>query len=54
MFTFGWGFLVLLALSVVVWWLAMRFRLPSEVVEENIEATKTESRQEEKELGGAH
>ena len=51
--TFGWGFLILLALSALVWWLAMHFRLPTEEVEKNIEATKAEAAEEEKELGAA-
>jgi amino acid transporter len=48
---FGWGFLVLLALTALVYWLAMRVRLTKEQVEHNLEATKAEAAEEEKELG---
>ena len=44
---------VLLALSAVVWWLALHFRLPNADVERNIEATTAEAAEEEKELGAA-
>jgi len=50
--TFGWGFVVLLALSALVYWLALRFRLPSSAVEENVAATTAEAAEEEAELGG--
>ncbi|MDQ6848542.1 MAG: APC family permease [Actinomycetota bacterium] len=50
---FGWGFLVLLALSALVYWLAMRVRLPRQRVEENIEETIAEAAEEEAELGSA-
>jgi amino acid transporter len=50
---FGWGFLVLLALSAVVWWLALKVRLPKAEAEENIAATMAEAEQEEEELGAA-
>jgi amino acid transporter len=48
---FGWDFVVVLALSVIVWWLALKVRLPKEQVEENIESTKAEAAQEDEELG---
>jgi amino acid transporter len=48
---FGWGFLVIFALCVAVYWLALRVRLPREQVERNIEATTAEAAEEEKELG---
>jgi amino acid transporter len=52
---FGWGFVVVLALCVVVYWLALQVKLPAEQVERNIEATKAEAAEEEHELGaGAH
>jgi amino acid transporter len=51
--TFGWGFVVLLALTAAVYWLALRVRLPKEQVERNIEATRAEAAEEEKELEGS-
>ncbi|MBE7189316.1 APC family permease [Jatrophihabitans endophyticus] len=50
---FGWDFLVVLALSAGVWWLALHDRLPSDRVEEYIEETVSEAAEEEKELGKA-
>lgn len=50
---FGWGFLVTLALSIVVYWLALKVRLPKAQVKVNIEQTKAEAQQEDAELGGA-
>jgi len=50
---FGWGFLILLALSALVWWLALKVRLPKSEQEENIAATMAEAEQEEQELGAA-
>lgn len=50
---FGWDFLVVLALSAGVWWLALHDRLPTERVEEYIEETVAEAAEEEKELGKA-
>jgi amino acid transporter len=53
---FGWGFLVILALSVIVYVLAYSVRMPGGRTEEYLEQTKSESREEERELGsaGAH
>jgi amino acid transporter len=48
---FGLGFIVLLALSAIVYWLAITVRLPKEQVEQNIEATTVEAREEEEQLG---
>lgn len=50
---FGWGFLILLALSAVVYWLAMSVRLQPDEVERNIEVTSAEAQAEEEELGAA-
>ena len=50
---FGWGFIVILALTAAVWWIALKMRLPSEQVEENIKATTAEAEEEEQELGAA-
>lgn len=50
---FGWGFIVLLALSALVYWLAIAVRLPKEQVERNIEATTVEAAEEDKELSGS-
>jgi amino acid transporter len=51
---FGWGFLVILALSAVVYWLAQRMRLPVEQVEAYREETVAESRIDERELADVH
>jgi amino acid transporter len=48
---FGWGFLVLFALTVLVWWLAVRSRLPRERVEEHIRETTAEAAEEDREVG---
>jgi amino acid transporter len=50
--SFGWGFLVLLALSALVYWLAIAVRLPQQRVEENIEITIAEAAEEVTELRG--
>jgi amino acid transporter len=49
--TYGPDFLVILALTLLVYVLALMVRLPEEQVEENIEATKAEAAEEERELG---
>jgi hypothetical protein len=49
--TYGPDFLVILALTLLVYVLALMVRLPKEQVEENIEATKAEAAEEERELG---
>ncbi|CAN5262501.1 APC family permease [soil metagenome] len=51
--SFGWGFLWLLLLSSLVWWLALTVRLPGERVEQNIQEVTTEVEEEEAELGAA-
>jgi amino acid transporter len=48
---FGWGFLVVFVLSVIVWWLALKVRLPQAQAESNIEATTAEAQNEDQELG---
>jgi amino acid transporter len=48
---FGMGFVVLLALTAIVYWLALKVRLPSDRAEANIEATIAEAAQEDQELG---
>jgi amino acid transporter len=50
---FGWGFLVVLALSALVYFLGLRFRLPRPRVEEHIAETKAESSAESDELAAA-
>jgi amino acid transporter len=50
--TFGWGFLAMLALSALVYWLALRVRLPRPRVEQNIADITAEAEYEEAELGG--
>jgi amino acid transporter len=49
--TFGWGFIVLLALSAIIYYVAVKVRLPREQVEQNIEHTRAEAEAEEAELG---
>ncbi|MEU6281395.1 APC family permease [Streptomyces sp. NPDC047028] len=48
---FGWGFLVNLALAAIVYFLALRVRLPKARVDEHIERAREEARIEEEELG---
>lgn len=50
---YGWDFLVLLALSAIVWFLALKVRLPKHRVEEHIEEVSAEAAEEERELGKA-
>jgi amino acid transporter len=47
---FGWDFLALFGLSVVVYWLALTVRLPRAEVEDHIEATTVEAQAEMREL----
>ncbi|MGH8861442.1 MAG: APC family permease [Jatrophihabitantaceae bacterium] len=49
--TFGWGFVLLLALSILVYVLALRVRLPKARVEQNIDDTAAEAAAEDAELG---
>ncbi|RDH78068.1 APC family permease [Mycolicibacterium moriokaense] len=49
--SFGWGFVALLALSALVFWLALKVRLPHAQVEENIVEAKVEAFGEELEIG---
>jgi amino acid transporter len=53
--TFGFGvdFFVVLALSALVYWLAVRVRLSNAEVATNIEFMTTEAAEEDKELGGS-
>jgi amino acid transporter len=51
--TFGWGFIVLLALSIIVYSLALWVRLPRDRVQQNIELTAAEAKAEAEELGAA-
>lgn len=50
---FGWGFLVLLVLSIVVWVIAQAVRLPKSRVDEHIEEVTSEAEEEQRELGSA-
>ncbi len=52
--SFGWGFLVVFALSALVWALAMRVRLPQAEVQRNIDEIATEAEHEERDLAGGH
>jgi len=40
---FGWGFVIVLALTALVWFIALRVRLPREMVEENVKETEAEA-----------
>jgi amino acid transporter len=51
---FGWGFLVVLGLSVIVWAVAMRVRLPRAEVDRHVEQTTLEAQLEDQELGAAY
>ena len=50
---FGWGFLILLALSVLIYVLAIKVRLSPETAQAHIEDTMSEAAEEEAELGSA-
>lgn len=50
----GWGFVANLALTALVYLLALRVRLPRERVLEHIEEAREESRMEDAELGATH
>jgi amino acid transporter len=50
---FGWGFVVMLALTALVYWLALRLRLPSNEVDANVAEVLREAEIEERELGPA-
>ena len=50
---FGWGFVVLLALSALVYVLALKVRLPRERVENNIRFVVSEAAEEDTELSGS-
>jgi amino acid transporter len=47
---FGWGFLVILALTAIVYVIAMKVRLPRARMEQQIEETEAESREEHEAL----
>ena len=51
--TFGWGFLAVLGLSIIVYALALWVRLPGDRMKRNIEETAAEAEAEAEELGGA-
>jgi amino acid transporter len=48
---FGWGFAAMLALTAVVYALALRFRLPRPVVEAHVDDALNEATEEDRELG---
>jgi len=50
---FGWGFVVVLALSALVYFVGLRFRLPRERIEEHIADTEAEAEAEDRELAGS-
>jgi amino acid transporter len=52
--SFGWGFLVVLALSALVYVLGLRYRLPRPRVEEQIAETQAESKSESDDLAVSH
>ncbi|HET8561971.1 MAG TPA: APC family permease [Marmoricola sp.] len=47
---FGWSFVVVFALSVAVYWLAYRFRLPAAAAQQHISGTEAEARVTEEQL----
>jgi amino acid transporter len=51
---FGWGFLVVLALSALVYFAGLRFRLPKQRVDEHIADTEAEAKAEDEELAVSH
>jgi amino acid transporter len=51
---FGWGFVVVLALTAAVYAIAVAMRLPRNRVEQHIEQTLVEARGEYREVGPAH
>jgi amino acid transporter len=51
--TFGWGFLALLGLSIIVYALALSVRLPRGRMQANIQETAAEAEAEAEELGAA-
>jgi amino acid transporter len=51
---FGWGFLVILALSALVYAIAVTVRLPRRRMEEHIEQTRIEAEGEYREVGPQH
>ena len=51
--SFGWGFVALLGLSALVYWLALKAQLPTARVEENIIAAKVEEFGEELDAGSS-
>ncbi len=52
--SFGWGFLVILALSALVYWLALKVLLPTARVQESVGHVESEAFGEERELDAAH
>jgi amino acid transporter len=50
---FGWGFVAVLALTAIVYAIALRTRLPRPVVEEHIEESRAEAAREASELEAA-
>jgi hypothetical protein len=51
MIGFGMGFVVLLALSAAVYWLALKVRLSNDQVATNLDRMTTEAAEEDSELG---
>ena len=54
LFGFGWGFVIVLVFTAIIYALAIKFRLGRHRVEEHIEATRAEVAAEKDELGAAH
>ncbi len=50
---FGVDFVVVLVLSALVWWLALKVRLSNDVVADNLEQMTAEASEEDKELGSS-
>jgi amino acid transporter len=51
---FGWGFVVIFALTLLVYVIALRVRLPRRRIEEHVQRTRVEAEGEYREVGAAH
>ncbi|MDT4919317.1 MAG: hypothetical protein QOI15_219, partial [Pseudonocardiales bacterium] len=51
---FGWGFVLILVLSALVYAIALKVRLPRDRVQEHVEQTLVEAEEEKDTLGADH
>jgi amino acid transporter len=51
---FGWGFVIMLAFTAVIYVIAMKVRLPRERIEAHLQEAQAETEEEDKALGAAH